>query len=245
MQLVDLNAVRLSRPAAKTRPRADDIFFPAMAVVILGVVVFGFAQSYFIPGMVFSKLPNRLVHIHAALFVAWIFLLLIQNALVAVRRVKWHMTLGVLGLILPPLMAVFGVLTVFDSIRRNGTGIPAELILMGDFEELGLFLLFTGWAMFVRRNAPAHKRLMILGTMAMLGPAINRWPFSEAMRIPGTIAVYAALPLLVVAYDLWSRRRVHYTTAVAYVLIAAGIFTLVPVAGTSFAHKLVEWVMQG
>src|ERR1700735_4054615 len=103
------------------KPRSDDIFFPAMSVLILAVVVFGFAQSYFLPGLVFAKLPNALVHIHGALFVSWIFLLVLQNFLVAARKIKWHITLGVLGLILPPLMTVFGVLTVFDSIRRNGT----------------------------------------------------------------------------------------------------------------------------
>src|ERR1700677_1901028 len=93
--------------AAPRKLRADDIFFPAMALLILAVVVIGFAQSYFLPGLVFAKLPNKLVHIHGALFVSWIFLLLIQNSLVAARKVKAHMTLGVLALILPPLMAIF------------------------------------------------------------------------------------------------------------------------------------------
>jgi hypothetical protein len=68
-----------------------------MAVLILEAVVYGFAQSYFLPGMVLAKLPNKLVHIHGALFVSWIFLLLIQSLLVAIRRVRWHRTLGVLG----------------------------------------------------------------------------------------------------------------------------------------------------
>ena len=76
------------------KPRSDDIFFPAMSVLILAVVVFGFAQSYFLPGLVFAKLPNALVHIHGALFVSWIFLLVLQNFLVAVRKIKWHITLG-------------------------------------------------------------------------------------------------------------------------------------------------------
>jgi hypothetical protein len=245
MQLLDRSAVTANRAISSTRPRADDIFFPAMAVLILGVVVFGFAQSYFIPGLVFSKLPNKLVHIHAAFFVSWILLLLIQNALVALRRVRWHRALGILGLVLPPLMLVFGVLTLFDSIRRNGTGIPAEMILVGDLEELFLFVFLTGWGMLARRNSASHKRLMILGTMAMLGPAINRWPFPESLRIPGTIAVYAAIPLLVMAYDLWSRRNVHRSTAIACLLILAGIFTMLPVAGTALAHRLVEWILRG
>jgi hypothetical protein len=228
--------------ARPSRLRADDIFFPAMALLILIVVVLGFAQSYFLPGMLLAKLPNALVHIHGALYVSWIFLLVLQNALVAARKVKWHVRFGVLGVLLPPLMVIFGVLTVFDSIRRNGTGLPGELLLVGDFEELALFAGLTAWGMIRRRDAAAHKRLMILGTMAMLGPAINRWPFPDAIRLSGTIAVYLVPPLLIVAYDLWSRRRVHRTTAIAYALIAVAILTMVPVASMGFWTQCVAWI---
>ncbi len=106
-----------------------------MALLVLGVVVLGFWQSYFVAGMVRAKLPNVLVHIHGALFVFWIFFLVIQTSLVAVGKVRWHMTLGICGVILLPLMIVFGVLTLFDSIRRNGTGLPPELLLAGRLSE--------------------------------------------------------------------------------------------------------------
>src|SRR5271170_7283233 len=128
---------------SQQKVRSDDIFFPAMALLILGVVVVGFAQSYFFAGMLFAKLPSTLVHIHGALFVSWIFFLVIQTSLAAIGKVKWHMTLGVGGVILPPLMIVFGVLTLFDSIRRNGTDLPPELLLVGDSENLALFIVLT------------------------------------------------------------------------------------------------------
>jgi hypothetical protein len=230
------------RPA---RTRADDVFFPAMALLILAVVVIGFGQSYFLNGMMFGKLPNALVHIHGALFISWVFLLVAQNGLVRMRRIQWHRTLGGLAVVLIPLMIVFGLLVLADSIRRNGTGIPAELILVGDLEELGLFAGLTTWGLLVRRNAPAHKRLMILGTMAMLGPAINRWPFPPAIRLPGTIGMYVALPLAVVVYDLWSRRRLHHTTVISYALMALGMLTLLPVASMSLWSTCVAWIRHG
>jgi hypothetical protein len=52
--------------ASPQRLRADDIFSPALALLILGVVVLGFWQSYFVAGMVRATLPNSLVHIHGA-----------------------------------------------------------------------------------------------------------------------------------------------------------------------------------
>ena len=183
--------------ASPQKLRADDIFSPAMALLILGVVVLGFGQTYFFAGMLRAKLPNILVHIHGAIFVSWIFFLVIQISLVAIGKVKWHMKLGFCGVILPPLMVLFGVLTLFDSIRRNGTDVPPELLLVADLENLALFVVLTAWALLVRRNAASHKRLMILGTMAILGPAIDRWPIPHT--ILGTLAILLGLPQLVVA----------------------------------------------
>ena len=123
--------------AAPTRTlRPDDIFFPAMAVLILVIVVTGFGQSYFLAGMIRAKLPNALVHIHGAIFTTWIFFFLFQTSLVAAHRVKLHMALGIVGVILPPLMLILGVLTLMDSIRRAQLDIPPELILVGDLENL-------------------------------------------------------------------------------------------------------------
>jgi hypothetical protein len=224
------------------KPRSDDIFFPATALLILAVVVIGFAQSYFLPGMVFAKLPNALVHIHGALFVSWIFLFLLQNVLIAARKIKWHIALGILGIILPPLMAIFGVLTVFDSIRRNGTPIPPQLLIVGDFGELAVFLGLVTWAMLVRRAPAAHKRLMTLGTMALLGPAINRWPFPDAIRLPATLVVFLALPLIVIAYDLWSNRRTQRTTTIACIVIYVQALTLIPIANLPIWQPFVDWI---
>jgi len=194
--------------------------------------------------MVRAKLPNVLVHIHGAIFVSWILLLIVQNFLVAARKVKWHMTLGVLGLVLPPLMVVFGVLTLFDSIRRNATGLPPQLLLVGDSEELILFAILIAWAMIVRRKPAAHKRLMILGTMAILGPAINRWPFPDAIRLPATLALTLVLPLIVVAYDLWSMRRVQRETLIGTSLIVVVALTLIPVVNLPIWQPVVRWILR-
>jgi hypothetical protein len=225
---------------SRRKLRADDIFFPAMTLVILGVVVLGFRQSYFAAGMVRANLPNSLVHIHGALFVFWIFFLVIQASLVAKGKVSWHMTLGIFGVILPPLMIVFGVLTLFDSIRRNRTGLPPELLLVGDLANLAMFAVLIGWGLLARRNAASHKRLMILGTMAILGPAIDRWPIPHT--ILATLAVILGLPLLVVAYDVWSSRRVHRSTAIAFAMIVVVVLTLLPVSRLGFWQQCIAWI---
>ncbi len=222
----------------KTKLRSDDIFFLSMALLILVIIVTGFAQSYFLAGMVRAKLPNTLVHIHGAIFVSWIFLLAAQASLVALRKVKLHMTLGVLGFILPPLMVILGILTLFDSIRRGQVDVPPEVLLAGDLENLLIFIVLISWGMLARRQSAFHKRLMILGTMAITGPAIDRWGFG----LPVTIGVILAQPILVLAYDLWSIRRVHRATAVATATIVTAMLTVIPFSRLPFWQHFVSWI---
>lgn len=223
---------------ARSNLRPDDIFFPAMALLLLGIVVTGFARTYFLAGMLLAKLPNTLVHVHGAVFSSWIFLLVLQPFLIVAHKVKWHMKLGLLSLVLVPAMAILGVLAVFDFIRRALDYEIPEALLVGNLEILTLFVVFTLWGFLARRDAAAHKRLMILGTMAIMGPAIHRWNIS----IAATLGVIFGLPLLVLAYDLWLLKRVHRTTAVATALIAAVTLTVLPFSKLPFWHHCVEWI---
>ena len=222
----------------KTKLRSDDIFFLSMALLMLVIVVTGFAQSYFLAGMFRAKLPSVVVHIHGALFVSWIFLLAIQASLVTLRNVKLHMTLGVLGFVLPPLMVIAGILTLFGAVRRGLIDIPPEILLAGDLENLLIFVVLVCWGLLARRQGAFHKRLMILGTMALMGPAIDRWGFGLNV----TIGAILVLPLFVLVYDLSSLRRVHRTTIVACVMIFAAMLTLFPVSRLGFWQHLIAWI---
>jgi hypothetical protein len=224
----------------KSKLRSDDIFFPAMAIIILAIVVTGFAQSYFFAGMIRAKLPSVVVHVHGALFVTWIFLLVAQSSLVPFHKVKLHMTLGILGFILPPLMVVAGILTLFGAIRRGMADIPPEILLAGDLENLVIFIILIAWGLLARRNGAFHKRLMILGTMALMGPAIDRWGFG----LPVTIGVIIALPIVVLAYDLWSLRRVHRSTAIGTAMIVTAMLTVLPFSRMEFWRQLVSWIQR-
>ena len=223
---------------ARHKLRADDIFFPAMALLILGIVVTGFGRTYFLPGMMLAKLPNHLVHVHGAVFITWIFLLVTQAWLIPSHKVKWHMKLGALSLILLPSMVILGILTLFDFIRRAQPDSGPELFLVGDLEILSLFVVLTSWGLLARRDAASHKRLMILGTIAITGPAIDRWH----LGILVTLGVTLGLPLLVLAYDLWLLKHVHRTTAIANALTAAWVFTLMPFSKLAFWHQCVGWI---
>jgi len=52
----------------------DNLFFSAMALLILVTVFVGFARTYFLAGVFRAPLPNVLIHIHGAVFASWILL---------------------------------------------------------------------------------------------------------------------------------------------------------------------------
>jgi hypothetical protein len=222
----------------KPKMRADDIFFPAMACLVLAIVVTGFGKSYFFAGMMLAKLPNSLVHVHGAVFISWILLLVIQPWLVSAKKLKWHMKLGVLSVVLLPAMSILGILTLLDYIRRAQPDDGLEMTLVGDIEILILFVGLTSWGLLARRDSAAHKRLMILGTMAIMGPAIGRWN----LAVPVSLGVIFALPLFVLAYDLWALKRIHRTTTIAVSLTAAWVLTLAPLLKLTVWHRCVEWI---
>jgi hypothetical protein len=107
-----------------------------------------------------------------------------------------------------------------------------------------VFAVLIAWAMIVRRIPAAHKRLMILGTMGILGPAINRWPFPDAIRLPATIVITLGLPLIVVAYDLWSARRVYRETLIGTSIIVVVAFTLIPVVNLPVWQPVIRWILR-
>jgi hypothetical protein len=170
--------------------------------------------------------------------VSWVSLLVAQTWLVAAHKTKWHRKLGILALILLPAMSILGTLTVIDFVRRALDYETPELILAGDLETLALFVLLTSWALLSRHDASAHKRLMILGTMAIMGPAIDRWNLGIVI----TIGTVFGLPLLVLAYDLWLLKRIHRTMAVATALIAAVTLTVLPFSKLAFWHQWIVWI---
>jgi hypothetical protein len=205
-------ATLVARPL---RMRTDDYFFTGMSLLILGTVFLGFAHTYYLAGTVHARLPNILVHIHGAIFSCWILLLIAQTTLVSVGKIGWHKRLGILGAVLACLVVVFGVLLIVDTIRRHH--IPRSLtpgiLLALDLGQLSVFSLLVAWGVRVRRQGAAHKRLMLLSTIAILFPAVGRWPFSFIRTFPPSLGlIIDGFLLCMIVFDLLTLRRIHRVT---------------------------------
>jgi len=218
---------------------ADNYFFAAVCALILATVFAGFARSYYLVGVFHAHLPSRLVHLHGAVFTCWILLLVTQIALVSIGRVKLHMHIGIAGMFLAGLLVLVGSATLLAAVHRNFDGKTTPLIFAGDTLLLLAFSLLIALGFRLRRDGPAHKRLMLFATIVILGPAVARLQLTSLLQVIAALDIYL---VFFVSYDLWSLRRIHRATiwgSLSLIAAEAGMFLL---GNSAFWHRLTLWI---
>jgi hypothetical protein len=112
-----------------------------------------------------------------------------------------------------------------------------------NFSQILTFFVLLLSAILLRRRPQAHKRLIVLASISIIGPAlarISRWPMlggEQGSFIPlATVLLLAAL----VAHDLFSTRRVHSATLIGAVFAFAMLFAGVMIGGSEFGERFVR-----
>jgi hypothetical protein len=243
----------------ETRVAVDDRrFFAGMALGALAVVFAGFATSYYLwpitrathypAGQPISPSVPLIVHLHAALFSAWVLLLVTQVSLVVTSRVAVHRRLGGIAAGLIPLMVITGLLTAVRGARDGwnpGGPYPDALAFM--FVGVADIAVFSGLAaagLAWRRRPDVHKRLMLLSTLGgLMWPAITRMPIVAGRFVP-MFALLSALVLAPAVHDFWRGSRVRWVSLVLGLGILA-TFPLRATVGNSTAWRaLATWLVQ-
>src|SRR6202158_3138320 len=205
-------ATAIAHPSNPTKPsiglpggRYDHLFFSAMALLILATVFVGFADTYYLAGVFHAPLPSLIIHLHGAAFACWILLLVTQTSLVAAGGIDIHRRLGIAGFLLACLMVIVGVLAATDSLVHNSgpAGFDAKAFYIIPLTDMLIFATLIFFAFRARSNPSAHKRLIFVGTVALMIAAIARWPiWSHRNPITAALVSYVFL-LILVTYDLW------------------------------------------
>src|SRR5216683_3431007 len=195
--------------------RYDHLFFPAMALLMLATVFVGFARTYYFAGVFHAPLPSLIIHLHGAAFSCWILLLVTQASLVSAGRVDIHRRLGIAGVLLACLMVILGVLAATDSLVREAgpAGRDPKFFYIIPLTDMLIFATLIFFAFRARSNPPAHKRLILVATTALLIAAVARWPIDFVYRkAPVAAFLTYAFLLVLAAYDYWSTRKIHRAT---------------------------------
>jgi hypothetical protein len=231
--------------------RSEHRFFTGMAVGILVLALAGFARTYFLRPLLAAPTPalpalTPLIHLHGALFTGWVVLFLLQARLVAAKRIALHRRFGVAGGVLAAAMTVVGSATAIHGAVRGVApfGMDPRRFLLVPLFAIGLFALFVGAGILARRDPQSHKRWMLLGTIAMLPPAIARWVLLLGLGPPVVFAVATLLLVPLVVWDWRTLHRLHPVTLWAgLVLVVSGPLRLA-LARTDGWLGIAEWLME-
>lgn len=202
--------------------RTERLFFSSMAAALLITVFAGFTPTYYLRGTFGSPQLTPLLLVHGFAFSSWMVLLVVQTSLVAANRTDVHRRLGVLGGALAALMMVLGA---YVAISRTASGqvlsppgISPLAFLTVSLAAIVVFPVLLGSALWFRKRADIHKRLVLIATLELVMAAVGRLPGifnplgSIALGVAGLFIVTDLFLVPIAVYDWRSRGRIHPAT---------------------------------
>lgn len=238
-----LSNTKVHSPAGRVSTR----FYLAAHVVLLLVLLGGFSRSFYLRPMFGADTLPPFLYLHGTVITAWFVLAALQAWWIQAGSMRFHRRSGY-------FLAAFGGLVVAVGLvadLRLGRAIsspsdPEIIVFWGNLFTLGLFATFVSVGVLFRRKAEVHKRLMLLASFSIVGPALARladWPVSPGGS--GARPLYGIVGLVVLfgsllAFDVLQRRRPHPVSAIGVVAIlvglAAAVFLGVSGRGFDFLH---------
>lgn len=212
---------------ARSAVRTRSPFYVVYSVVLLGIVVTGFAPTFFLDAFMARRVLPAHVIVHGIVGTSWYLLLVTQSVMAYRRQVSTHRSLGVAGLWVALGMfaaTAFAAVLVFPIRLAAGiplTSIEHELHMARPAQmvrDIGAVMAFAGYiylALRWRRDVETHKRLMLIGSIVLSSAAIGRLGWIAPGGIPAPLLpLVILLPLLMalIANDLATLRRIHPAT---------------------------------
>jgi len=242
-----------------TRPRARiarSKVYAGLALMIAAIVLVGFSRSFY--GTFFADAAHPwVIHVHAAVYVGWLALLIAQTVLAARGDIATHRRVGKFGIAYGALVWVLGLIVAIAMpvINVHSGEWPmerGEQFLAIPLGDMVLFGGFFGAAIAYRRKPEIHKRLIVLAAVAVMFAAVGRALTNVAVMlgdpeaplggVPARLLLWYSPVLVAMAHELVTRRRIHpvYWIGVATMTVA---FLRVPYSQTAQWHAIARTIL--
>lgn len=233
-------------------------FFLLLSSLFLVIALTGFARSFYLRSYFeFPELPIHL-YVHGIALTAWFLLAFLQPLLIKLRMTALHRRFGYIGIFVAFCVVASGIWTVF---MRDATVIddfPNRAA--GNLASLVMFSTCFALAVLFRRRSAVHKRLMLIASIPLVSPALDRiaripvlneilgpllsW-FPAPTEIAFATVAFFLLLISAVLYDLISARRIlpgtYWGLFSIFVITPAATFAIMS-SGAWVAF--VRWVVQ-
>lgn len=198
-------------------------------LVFIGIQ-WGFYHPYTSQFPVFKN-ATTLIHIHGALLMTWILLLIGQPLLIQSGRASLHRKIGNVSWVLGPLIIIFLFLIGRGAYTR-GLGIVPEhenlTFIVLDMRGFISFAIFWSLAMIYRKTPNTHMRYMIATGILAIGPGVGRGLiFSFGMNLGNAITISDVLDLAIVGvllgFDIYRKKNYKPFLTVFLVLLIGSL----------------------
>jgi hypothetical protein len=213
--------------------------------VLLVLVLIGFARTFYLrPWLARNPIDTPLT-LHGAVLTSWFALAAVQAWLAATRRRIHHRRLAWLAAGIVPAVVVSSAwinTRVAAGIRSASD--PENMFVWGNYMSLVAFVGLVAASVAVRRRPDAHRRLLLMASVAIVGPAFARFAFWPAVGLgvaggpPFAIGGMLLLLGLAVAYDRRTIGRVHGATKAGVAVIVGTLVFGITVAQSGVAFGL-------
>jgi hypothetical protein len=175
--------------------------------LILIAIQWGFYQSYT------SQFPHfknatPLIHVHGALLMTWMLLLIVQPLLIHYGRASLHRTIGKVSWVLGPLIIISLFLVGRAGFARAMGHFPEPqnlAVVVLDMRGFLSFAIFWLLAMINRKVPDAHMRYMIATGILAIGPGVGRGLGSSfGLDFGLALTITDVLDLVIVGDIAWS-----------------------------------------
>jgi hypothetical protein len=223
MNTENLRSIPFAMPVGASTARSR--FYGHVALALAFLIVAAFLRTYYLRFL--SGLPplSILMHVHGLLFTAWVVLFVAQTRLIAAHRVDLHMKLGILGALLAAVVFAVGVATALQAAAVPGlrpSGRTGAQFLIIPLMSITLFGVLVSAGIALRKRTSLHKRLMLLGMIAVLGPATARIVSLLDQRKHVTYFQVGAIAVFI-AWCLIADWRKHRVVHPVYVIGGLGL----------------------
>ncbi|MEJ8843890.1 hypothetical protein WG954_15975 [Lacibacter sp. H375] len=199
-------------------------------IILIGVQ-WGFYQSY-TSHFPHFKNATPLVHIHGALLMTWMLLLIAQPLLIQTGRAALHRTIGKVSWVLGPLIIIslflIGRGGYFRGIEANVPEHENLTFIVLDMRGFLSFAIFWCLAMLKRKVPDTHMRYMIATGILAIGPGVGRGlGASFGMSLGDAITITDVLDLVIVGIllgvDVYRKKNYKPFLTVFIVLLVGSV----------------------
>lgn len=233
--------------AATVDPRASVQFFFVAHLVLLMVVLIGFGPTFYLRAFSDRHPLPAILLVHGTVLTGWFMLTVLQAWLMHTGQVRWHRRMGYFAAGYAALVVTMGAIADGRMAGEIHSPHDSDLIVVwGNLFSLILFAAFVTLAFVFRTKPETHKRLVLLASISIIGPAAARfteWPiFPGGMAarplygVGGLLLLYGSL----IVYDVIVRRRPHPVswmgTLAMIAFSAVAVFLVISGKGFEILH---------